>query len=170
MSIAQTLLPEFDHEMQTTRAVLARVPEADADWRPHPKSMTLGQLASHVTNIVRWGGATFELEVLDLASPDAAQFAPPKFETTEKLVERFDANVAETRAALSAAADEEMGVVWTLKSGAQTILAMPRAATYRSFMMSHLIHHRGQLSVYLRLRDVPLPPIYGPTADESNRK
>lgn len=166
MRIAETLLPEFDHEMRTTRAVLARVPEADAEWRPHPKSMTLGQLASHVTNIVRWGGATFEREGLDLASPDAALFAPPKFETTAGLVEQFDANAAQARAALSAAADEDMGVVWTLRNGAQTILALPRAASFRSFVMSHLIHHRGQLSVYLRLRDVPLPPIYGPTADE----
>ena len=166
MSIAQTLIPEFDHEMRTTRAVLERVPERDAEWRPHPKSMTLGQLASHVVNIVRWGGATFEREELDLASAEAALFAPPKFETTHKLVEQFDANVAEARAALAAAPDEGMGVVWTLKSGAQTILSMPRAATYRSFVLSHLIHHRGQLSVYLRLRDVPLPPIYGPTADE----
>ena len=166
MTIAKTLLPEFDHEMRTTRAVLARVPEADADWRPHPKSMTMGELASHVTNIVRWGGATFASEGLDLASPDAALFAPPKFETTQKLVEQFDANVAQARAALAAAADEDMGVVWTLRNGAQTILALPRAASYRSFVMSHHIHHRGQLSVYLRLRDVPLPSIYGPTADE----
>ena len=167
MNISQTLLPEFDHEMRTTRAVLARVPEADAEWRPHPKSMTLGQLASHVTNIVRWGAATFEREELDLASPDAALFAPPKFETTAGLVGLFDANVAAARAALSAAEDSDMAAVWALRSGAHTILAMPRAASYRSFVMSHLIHHRGQLSVYLRLRDVPLPPIYGPTADES---
>src|SRR5918997_1169283 len=128
MNISQTLLPEFDHEMRTTRSVLARVPSADA-----------------------------------------ARYAPPKFETTAGLLEQFDANVARARAALSAAGDEDMRVVWTLRSGAQKILALPRAASYRSFVMSHLIHHRGQLSVYLRLRDVPLPPIYGPTADESNR-
>jgi uncharacterized damage-inducible protein DinB len=166
MRISQSLLPEFDHEMRTTRAVLARVPERDADWRPHPKSMTLGQLASHVTNIVRWGAGTFELPELDLASADAARYAPPKFETTAGLLEQFDANIAQARAALSAASDEDMRVVWTLRSGAQTIFALPRAASFRSFVMSHLIHHRGQLSVYLRLRDVPLPPIYGPTADE----
>jgi len=167
MNISQALLPEFDHEMRTTRAVLARVPEADAGWRPHPKSMTMGQLASHVTNIVRWGAATFELPELDLASAEAARYAPPEFETTRKLVERFDANVSAARAALSAASDDDMAAVWTLRSGAHTILALPRAASFRSFVMSHLIHHRGQLSVYLRLRDVPLPPIYGPTADES---
>ena len=166
MNIAQTLLPEFDHEMRTTRAVLARVPEGDAEWRPHPKSMTLGQLASHVVNIVRWGAATFEREELDLASADAALFAPPKFETTQKMVETLDANAAQARAALAAARDEDMQVVWTLRNGAQTILALPRAASFRMFVMSHLIHHRGQLSVYLRLRDAPLPPIYGPTADE----
>jgi uncharacterized damage-inducible protein DinB len=166
MNIAQTLLPEFDHEMRTTRAVLARVPEADADWRPHPKSMTMGELASHVANIVRWGAATFELGELDLGAPEAARFAPPKFDATQKLIERFDADVADARRALAAARDEDMRAVWTLRSGARTILALPRAASYRSFVMSHLIHHRGQLSVYLRLRDVPLPSIYGPTADE----
>ena len=166
MNISQALLPEFDHEMRTTRAVLARVPEADSEWRPHPKSMTMGQLASHVTNIVRWGAATFELPELDLAAPDAARYAPPKFETAQKLIEQFDANVAAARATLSAATDDDMAAVWTLRSGAHTIFALPRVASFRSFVMSHLIHHRGQLSVYLRLRDVPLPPIYGPTADE----
>ena len=166
MGIAKSLLPEFDHEMRTTRAVLARVPEADAGWRPHPKSMTMGQLASHVTNIVRWCAGTFEVPELDLASADAARYAAPKFETTEKLLEQFDANVALARAALAAARDEDMRTVWTLRSGAQKILSLPRAASYRGFVMSHLIHHRGQLSVYLRLRDVPLPSIYGPTADE----
>ena len=166
MNISQSLLPEFDNEMRTTRALLLRVPEGQADWRPHPKSMTTGQLASHVTNIVRWGAGVFEREELDLASPDAALFAPPKFVTTEGLVEQLDANVAQARAALASAPDEDMSVVWTLRNGAQTILAMPRAAAYRSFVLSHHIHHRGQLSVYLRLLDVPLPSIYGPTADE----
>ena len=166
MAISKSLIPEFDHEMRTTRSLLERVPESEADWRPHPKSMTLGQLASHVSNIVRWGTATFESEGLDLASPEAARFAPPKFETTSGLVERFDASVREARAALAAAADEDFAGVWTLRSGDHTILSLPRAASYRSFVMSHLIHHRGQLSVYLRLRDVPLPSISGPTADE----
>ena len=166
MSVSQKLLPEFDHEMQTTRAVLGRVPERDAGWRPHPKSMTMGQLASHVANIVRWGAATFEREGLDLASPEAAQFAPPEFGTTAGMVDLFNSNARRARAALSAATDEDMRVVWTLRNGGQTIIAMPRAATFRPFVLSHHIHHRGQLSVYLRLRDVPLPPIYGPTADE----
>lgn len=169
MNVSQTLLPEFDHEMRTTRAVLARVPERDADWRPHPKSMTLGQLASHVTNIVRLGAGVFELPELDLASADAARYAAPKFETAAGLLEQFDANAALARAALSAARDEDMRTVWTLRSGEHKILALPRAAAYRSFVLSHLIHHRGQLSVYLRLRDVPLPPIYGPTADEQKQ-
>ena len=111
------------------------------------------------------GAATFEREGLDLATPDAALFAPPKFETTAGLVEQFDANVAEARAALAGAADEGMGVVWTLRNGAQTILAMPRAATYRSFVLSHHIHHRGQLSVYLR-RATCRPADLRPTADE----
>jgi uncharacterized damage-inducible protein DinB len=166
MTIAESLLPEFEHEMRTTRAVLERVPESQADWKPHPKSMTLGQLASHVVNIVRWGGATFEITELDVASPDAARYAPPKFETTRELVEYFDENVRAARAALSAASDSDFSVPWTLRSGDHTIFKLPRAATVRGFVLSHLIHHRGQLSVYLRLLDVPVPSIYGPSADE----
>lgn len=166
MPIAQSLLTEFDHEMRTTRALIERVPEARPDWQPHPKSMTLGQLAAHVTTMIRWGSATIKLTELDLAAPEAAQYAPPRFETTAALVEAFDANVRETREAIAGASDEDLLVDWTLRSGNHEILSLPRVAALRSFMMNHHIHHRGQLSVYLRLLDVPLPAIYGPTADE----
>ncbi len=166
MPIAKTLLPEFDHEMRTTRNLIERVPEDRADWRPHPKSMTLGQLAAHVTNIPRWAAGSIKLPELDLASPAAAEYAPPQFETTRALVEAFDANVREAREAIKGATDEDLAVVWTLRSGDQKILSFPRTVSLRSFVMNHLIHHRGQLSVYLRLLDIPLPSIYGPTADE----
>jgi uncharacterized damage-inducible protein DinB len=166
MPIAQTLLPEFDHEMRTTRSLVERLPEARGQWQPHPKSMTLGQLAAHVTAMIKWAGATIRLTELDLSSPDAAQYAPPRFETTAALVEALDANVGAAREAIAGASDADLSVRWTLKSGEHTILSLPRAAALRSFVMNHHIHHRGQLSVYLRLLDVPLPSIYGPTADE----
>ena len=166
MTIARRLLPEFDYETRTTRTLIERVPEARGEWGPHPKSMSLGQLASHITNTIRWGSATIRLAELDLSSPEAAQYAPPRFETTAALVETFDANVREAREAVEGASDADLMAVWTLRSGAHTILSMPRAAVLRSFVMNHHIHHRGQLSVYLRLLDVPLPSIYEPTADE----
>jgi uncharacterized damage-inducible protein DinB len=166
MSIAEILLPEFDHEMATTRRLLERVPEADAQWRPHPKSYSLGDLAAHIARIPRWGRFVFEQPELDLGAPANAALARASFTTTAELADRFDANVREARAALAAAPDEAMRTTWALRNGDTTIFSLPRAAVFRGFIMSHVIHHRGQLSVYLRLRDVALPSIYGPTADE----
>ena len=165
MSIAETLLPEFDHEMASTRQMLEIVPAADAGWRPHPKSYTLGDLAAHISRLPMWGRYTLETAELDLGLPENAALARAAFTTTPELVEGFDRNVREARAALAKATDADMGVKWTLKNAGAVIFSMPRAAVLRGFVLSHLIHHRGQLSVYLRLRDVPLPSIYGPTAD-----
>ena len=165
MSIAEILLPEYDHEMATTRRVLEIVPAADAGWRPHPKSTTLGDLAAHVSRIPMWGRYTLQETELDLGLPENAKVAQAAFTTTPELVEAFDRNVRETREALAATPDAEMGKTWTLKNGGAVMFSLPRAAVLRAFVLSHMIHHRGQLSVYLRLRDVPLPSIYGPTAD-----
>jgi uncharacterized damage-inducible protein DinB len=165
MPIAQTMLPECDHEMAVTRRMLAAVPEADADWRPHPKSTALGDLAVHIARLVSWGRSIFEVTELDLGAPPAGAPTKPPFTTTAQLLETFDRNVAAARAALAAAPDQDMGVVWTLRNGPATVFALPRAAVLRGFLLNHIIHHRGQLSVYLRLRDVPLPSVYGPTAD-----
>jgi uncharacterized damage-inducible protein DinB len=166
MAIAEILLPEFDHEMATTRRLLERVPEADAQWRPHPKSSSLGDLAAHIARLPKWGRYVFEQPELDLGAPANAALARASFTTTAELVDRFDANVREARAALAAAPDEAMRTMWALRNGGTTVFSLPRAAVFRAFIMSHMIHHRGQLSVYLRLRDVALPSIYGPTADE----
>jgi uncharacterized damage-inducible protein DinB len=166
MPLSAVFLPEFDHEMRTTRALLERVPENAAAWKPHPKSFSLGELAEHVSSVVRYGAATLQLPELDFASPANARFKTREFTTTRQLVERFDENVRDTRAALSAVTDADFKATWTLRVGDRTVFSLPRSAALRSFIFSHLIHHRGQLSVYLRLRDVPLPPIYGPTADE----
>jgi len=165
MPIAQTLLPEFDHEMANTRKMLEVVPAADAEWRPHPRSYTLGQLAAHIATLPLWGRLTLERPELDLGSPANASIARVRFTTVPELLEQFDRNVREARAALAATSDAAMGAPWTLRNGATTVFSMPRAAVMRGFVLSHLIHHRGQLSVYLRLRDVPLPALYGPSAD-----
>ena len=165
MAIAEALIPEFDHEMGTTRRMLDRVPEAEFGWKPHEKSMTLGQLAGHIANIPFWCTATLRAESLDLATlgDDAKPKAPA---SRAVLLADFDQRVAAARALLVKSTDPELLAPWTLKSGDQVFFTIPRISAIRSFVMNHLIHHRGQLSVYLRLRDVPVPPIYGPTADE----
>lgn len=157
------LLPEFDHEMTTTRKLLERVPEDRFDWKPHPKSFTLGQLAQHVATIPMWGRMTMSETELDLGAGGAQD----PIRTRAALLAAFDANAAGTRAALIGKTDAELMVPWTLKSDGHTIFSMPRAGVWRGFVLSHLIHHRGQLSVYLRMHDIPLPSIYGPSADES---
>lgn len=165
MSIAETLLPEFDHEMANTRRLLAVVPAADAAWRPHPKSYSLGDLAAHISRLPLWGRYTLQQPELDLGSPANASLARVPFTTVPELLDQFDRHVREARAALAPMSDAAMRETWTLKNGATTVFSMPRAAVLRGFVLSHMIHHRGQLTVYLRLRDVPLPSLYGPTAD-----
>jgi uncharacterized damage-inducible protein DinB len=165
MPIAQTLLPEFDQEMAITRTLLERVPTNLADWKPHPKSTALGALALHLATIPSIGMRAVTLTEVDMNPPGGAPSAPARFETTEALLATFDANVEKARAAIAGASDEELGVTWSLKNAGRTIFALPRAAVLRTMMMSHIVHHRGQLSVYLRLNDVPLPSIYGPSAD-----
>ena len=162
MALADALLPEFDHEMSTTRKLLERVPDGKFDWKPHEKSMTLGALAQHVATIPMWGSETLKKSAVDIGG--TAQL--PALGTRDAILAAFDTNVAGARAALVGASDAEMMAPWTLKSGGHTIFTMPRAAVWRGFVVSHLVHHRGQLSVYLRLQDVPLPSIYGPSADE----
>ena len=163
MPMVDALLAEFDHEMTTTRKLLERVPEDRLDWQPHPKSYTLGQLAQHVATIPIWGLMTLRDTELDLGEGSA----PPQMRTRAEMLTAFDENAAGTRAALVGRSDGELMVPWTLKNSGHTIFSMPRASVWRGFVMSHLIHHRGQLSVYLRMQDVPLPSMYGPSADES---
>jgi uncharacterized damage-inducible protein DinB len=165
MPIAQALLPEFDHEMTTTRSLLERVPEDRGGFKPHARSTALGALATHMANLVGLGPRILSLTEVDMNPPGGPGFTPPQFSSTAALLEMFDANVAKAREAIAGASDEELMVTWTLKNGGSTIFAMPRAAVLRTMLMNHMIHHRGQLSVYLRLNDVPLPSIYGPTAD-----
>lgn len=166
MPLRDSLLAEYDHETATTRRLLARIPEAELGWRPHQKSMSLGELAGHLANLPQWCIATLTASSFDVstATEDLRPRAPGSI---AELLQKFDAGVRAAREALAAAGDDDMLAPWTLKQGAQEIFTLPRISTLRSFVMNHMIHHRGQLSVYLRLKDVPLPPIYGPTADEA---
>jgi uncharacterized damage-inducible protein DinB len=165
MPIAQAMLPEFDQEMSTTRSLLERVPEDRTDWRPHPKSTALGALAVHIANLVGLTPRAISLTEVDMNPPGGSGFTPPQFTTTAALLEMFDDNVAKARESIAGASDEELMVPWSLKSGGHTIFTLPRAAVLRTMVLNHVIHHRGQLSVYLRENEVPLPSIYGPTAD-----
>jgi uncharacterized damage-inducible protein DinB len=163
MPICDALLPEFDHEMTVTRKLLERVPEDKFDWKPHHKSMSLGQLAQHVATIPTWGAVTLNESEFDVASDQR-----PAQMTRSEMLAAFDRNVSAARAALVGKGDGELTAPWALKRGGQTIFSMPRTAVWRSFVMSHLIHHRAQLGVYCRMHDVPLPAMYGPSADEGS--
>jgi uncharacterized damage-inducible protein DinB len=165
MAIAESMLPEFDHETCTTRALLERVPEEKAEWKPHAKSMSIGQLAMHIANLPQWAPMILQRTEFDTNPPGGQSVRTPSFVASAQLLELFDDSVSSARALLARTSDGEFMVQWTLKSGGRTMFSMPRAAVFRSFVLNHAVHHRGQLSVYLRLLDVPLPSIYGPTAD-----
>jgi uncharacterized damage-inducible protein DinB len=165
MAIKDGLLPEFDHEMGSTRRLLERVPEAELAWRPHEKSFPLGHLASHIANLPTWVGMTLDTTEFDVAQlGDEAR--PGPVASRAELLQRFDDNVKQARARIDEQLDAAFLVPWTFKNDGQVMFTMPRLSVLRTFVMNHLIHHRGQLTVYLRLRNVPLPSIYGPTADE----
>lgn len=164
MAMVDVLLPEFDREMANTRRYLERVPDGHFAWKPHAKSRSLGNLAHHLATIPANVGRTMDADSLDLstARPAAAESA-----TQKELLATFDQIVATSRAKLAAATDAQLMLPWTLKFGPKTVFTMPKAAVLRAIVFSHTIHHRGQLGVYLRLKDVPVPAIYGPSADES---
>ena len=162
MSIAQMLLAELEQEAQTTRRVLERVPQAHLAWKPHPKSMSLGQLALHVATVP---GAVAELLVPD--SMEAPQFVHPEASSAAELVPELEASVARARQHLGRLSDAAMGSTWRVMQGDRELMAMPRAAFARAIMLNHWYHHRGQLLVYLRLLNLPVPSVYGPTADEN---
>jgi uncharacterized damage-inducible protein DinB len=163
MAMTDMLLAEFDHEMATTTRVLERVPEDKLAWKPHPKSFSLGQLAQHVATIPMWGSMTLQQSELDLAGSDPL----PTVTSRADLLGLLDGYAKAARAELAQRTDADLMAPWTLKNGGHTIFTMPKVSVLRSFVLNHLVHHRGQLSLYLRMLDVPVPSIYGPSADES---
>ena len=166
MSLSEMIMPEFEQEMANARRTLERVPEEKFEWKPHEKSTSLGGLATHLANIPSWTTHTFDKDELDIAPPGAPPIRLEPAKSTADLLAAFDKNVADARAALEKASDENWQGKWSLLHGGNPILTLPRTAVMRSFVMNHLIHHRAQLGVYLRLLDVPVPAIYGPSADE----
>jgi uncharacterized damage-inducible protein DinB len=162
MSIKDGLLADFDHEMGTTRKLLERLPEDKLAWKPHLKSMSIGGLATHLGNIPLWAGTILNEASFDLAT---APPNPPERTSRADILAAFDQARAQTRGWMDKT-DAEYVAPWTLMRGGQEVFTVPRVAAFRSFVLHHTIHHRGQLSVYLRLNDVPVPAIYGPSADE----
>jgi uncharacterized damage-inducible protein DinB len=166
MALSEALLPEFDHEMANTRKTLERVPDDKFDWKPHQKSFAMGALATHLATLPSWTVITIQKDSIDIAPEGAPPLKADPCKTREELLARFDGNIAAARAAIAGASDQELLKPWTLISGGKTIFTLPRIAALRSFVMNHNVHHRAQLGVYLRLNDIPVPSIYGPSADE----
>ena len=167
MRIADSLLPEFDLEMSNTRRTLERVPDEKFGWKPHDKSAAMGWLAGHLANLPSWTSLTIEQDSFDLAPGGTPATLPAPPATNAEVLAMFDRNVAAGRAALAAATDERLLGPWSLKRAGHTLMTMPRVAVLRSFVLNHIIHHRAQMGVYLRLNNLPVPSIYGPSADEN---
>ena len=161
-TMSQIAFGDLSHEMQQTRRILERVPEEQFGFRPHAKSWTLGEIATHVANLPAWGTAILGEDRYDLATAPRNTAAASR----DALLAAFDANVAGMRAALESTDEARLLATWQLVHGDHVVMAMPRMAAVRSAVLSHIIHHRGQLSLYLRLTDTPVPGLYGPSADD----
>ena len=166
MAISQSFIAELEHEAATTRKCLERVPQDKLGWRPHEKSMSLGELAGHIADMTGWATVTMNMDVFDMHPPGGPTWQSPKVTNVADLLSYFDKGVAEAKAAMLAADDAKWMANWSLANAGTTLMTMPRVAVMRSFVMNHVIHHRGQLSVYLRQLNIPVPSIYGPSADE----
>ena len=165
MTIAEMLMQDFDHEMKSTRTTLERIPEEKPDYKPHEKSMAMGRLAMHVAALPIFGKYILTTPGMDMANSNLPR-PDLTFTTREHLLKTFDDSASETRKALAASNDEFLQAHWKFSFGDKVISDMPRSATYRGMFFNHLIHHRAQLGVYLRLNDVPVPATYGPSADD----
>ncbi|HEY1936957.1 MAG TPA: DinB family protein [Candidatus Angelobacter sp.] len=163
-NLSQAILPEFDHEMANTRKSLERIPDDKFGFKPHTKSMTLGGLATHLATINDWAEAIFGQDNFDVSTaPRNAEF-----KSRAEVLAAFDKNTASARKSIADATDAHFMKSWSLSAGPNTIFTLPRVAVVRSFLLNHTIHHRAQLGVYLRLNDIAVPSIYGPSADEGN--
>ena len=167
MGLSQALVPEFDHEMASTRKVIERIPDDKLDWKPHEKSMAFVGLATHMSNIPIWTVMTIQRDSFDMAPEGGEPHHVEPVTSVGEALETFDKNVADARDALAGASDEQFLAEWTFLSGGEVIFSMPRIGVVRSMVINHLIHHRAQLGVYLRLNEIAVPGVYGPTADEA---
>ena len=163
MTISQSLLGEFDQEMASTRKMLERFPEGKSEWRPHPRSMTLGRLAGHTAEVPWWAAETMRVETMEV---DPKTYKPVFATSQEQILSYFAENVKNARAAIAKASDEDMTKNWSILMDGKPLFTMPRIAVLRAFVMNHMVHHRGQLTVYYRMNEVSVPAIYGPSADE----
>src|SRR6476659_1357089 len=162
-SMGSILMAEIEQEAAGTRKCLERIPAGKFDWKPHDKSMTFGRLASHIAEMFGWTEATLKQDTLDFATMDYKPFEPS---STEELLAFLDDRLASARQTIADTSDEQFMTNWTMRNGDQVYFTLPKVAVMRSFVMNHIIHHRGQLSVYLRLNDIAVPAMYGPSADE----
>ncbi len=165
MGMNEVFIAELQQEAAATRKLLERVPMDKADWSPHAKSMKLGNLAHHVSELLGWTMVTLEQDELDFAK---WEYKPVLPKTTEELVKNFDEQIKKATECLKKADDAKFMENWTMRHGENIFFTLPKAAVLRSFVFNHEVHHRAQLGVYLRLLDIPLPGMYGPTADETN--
>ena len=167
MAIRDAILAEFDNEMAGTRKTLERVPTEKFDWQPHEKSMSMGGLATHLSNLPTWTFYTIKEDSLDLAPGGKALPTATMPGSTAELLQTFDDNVAQAREVIAGASDEDFMKMWALQRAGETLFSLPKIAVLRNFVLNHNIHHRAQLGVYLRLNNLPVPSIYGPSADEN---
>jgi uncharacterized damage-inducible protein DinB len=166
MPIAELLLPEIEEEVQATRTLLERVPDGHWSWKPHEKSMSLSRLATHVAEIASWTAAILEQDEMDFMSPVMQEWAPREMESVSEILNELESAVGKCREIVTATSDEEFRKPWSMKMGDQVLMTAPTYIVFRRQVLNHLVHHRAQLGVFLRMLDVPLPMIYGPTADE----
>ena len=168
MPVSEQFLAEFDQEMPLTRTVLERVPDEKFSWKPHPKSGSMAWLAGHIASVPSWLVDTIKLDYFDMCPNGVAMQPPPEPKTRRDLLEVFDKSVTPARAAIAGASDADFFNTWRFLNNGKEVFAMPRIASLRTWVFNHLIHHRGQLTVYLRLNNISVPSIYGPSADEGS--
>lgn len=168
MTIGESLLPEFEIEMAGTRKTLERIPDDKLEWKAHDKSNSIGWVANHLAEIPGWVTGTLAADVWDLNPVDGEPYVTPNLTSTNEIVEHFDRNVAEAKQAFATTDDDEFSKIWSLKSAGETLITMPKLAVMRTWVLNHTIHHRAHLCVYLRLNDIPVPALYGPSGDEQS--
>ncbi len=166
MTIAESILPEFDVEMAGTRKTLERVPEENLDWKAHDKSNTIGWVACHLAEIAGWVEGTLTQDSWDINPPDGEPYKTPELSSRQAILDLFDTNVANARKRIAETPDDEFAKSWSLLSGGEPLITMPKLGVIRTWVLNHTIHHRAHLCVYLRLNDIPVPALYGPSGDE----